>query len=160
MCQFWVYSVIFLLLGFTRCFVIQSCCFVYHDLNPRCGYVSTANQRARSGAQQQRLFKGEKRQQGCALPGQMWRRDNRTSERCCVNSGAFQCAGSAFLAPQQFFSPTYPHDFPGRFLAFTVLEVGSEENTNAHHFGSCSVFLAPIKPSNHTMPYLKGWRLC
>lgn len=140
--------------------MIQSCCLVYRGLSPRCGCVSTANQRAHSGAQQQRLFKGEKYQQGCALPGADAAEGRPYIWEMLVNSGAFWCTGSAFLAPQQFLSPPYSHNFPGRFLALTVLEVGSEENTNAHPFGSCSVFLAPIKPSNRTVPHLKGCRLC
>lgn len=30
----------------------------------------------------------------------------------------------------------------------------------ASGFGSCLVYLAPLKPSNSALPNLKGWRLC
>lgn len=41
----------------------------------------------------------------------------------------FGYTGSAFLAPQQFLSCTSLLNFPGRFPAFAVLEVGLEEST-------------------------------
>lgn len=76
-----------------------------------------------------------------------------------MHSSAVWYAGSAFLAPQQFLSPTYPHDFPGRFPAFIVSAVGSEENTKASRFGNCTVYLAPTKRWSRTVPNLRGWRL-
>lgn len=60
-----------------------------------------------------------------------WRAD--VTSESCVHSSALWYARAGFLAPEQFIYSTYPYDFPGRFSAFTILKVGSE-NTKAIRF--------------------------
>lgn len=85
------YLVIFLLLGCPRCFAIQSCFGVYHRLNGRCGYTSTANWRAHSGSKQQQFFKEKTKQNKKLEAHSPWAGGVESWPRIWEMLCAFQC---------------------------------------------------------------------
>lgn len=158
-CQFWVCLLIFLLLGFTHCFVIQSCFCRYHRLNLRCGCVSTANWRAHWGAKQPWFFKEKTTSRGLLSLGRCGGGWPHIWEMLC----AFLCVlVLGFSLPGTTTVPLY-HS-PAWFLWHVPFMYSARGGFRGEHeasgFGSCLVYLAPLKPSNSALPNLKGWRLC
>lgn len=92
--------------------------------------------------------------------GRVGRGADLASGRCCVRSGVLWLHRFSFPGPTTVPLSRFSARFPWQVPCVCCPRGGFKGEHRTSRFGNASLYLAPIKPSNHTVSDLKGWRLC